>query len=421
MKITIIAFGSRGDVQPAIAMGVGLQQAGHQVKLASYAPFEQLTTEYGLDYKLVRGDIMAFMENEEVLGMLASGRSNPFGLIRNIRDFVRQDIKLSVEDVMAACEGADVLIPFSAAFYAGASIAEETGQRLMSANLQPIMPTKAYSNALLPPPRFNNGIVNLLSHHIAIQLTWQMLRPVINETRQKIQDLPPWSIRGPWGKTYWESLPVLNGYSRHVLPRPTDWPENAHITGYWFLNHRQEWQPSPELKQFLDDGPPPVYIGFGSMKNRDPKETARLVIRALSMAGQRGILLSGWGGLEESDLPQTIFMIDHIPHDWLFPRMSAVVHHGGAGTTASGLRAGVPSVLIPHFADQPYWGQRIYRLGVGPKPIRRNKLNAANLAKAIREAVTNEEMREKAAKLGRKIRNENGVETAVSLFNHYFC
>ncbi len=420
MKITIIAFGSRGDVQPAVALGVGLQAAGHKVKLASYAPFEKLATVYGLDYKLVRGDIMSFMDNDEVLEMLASGRSNPLGLLRNIRDFVRQDVKLSVEDVMSACEGAEVLVAFSAAFYAGASIAEETGQRLMSANLQPIIPTKAYANALLPPPKFDSGLVNLLSHHVAIQLTWQMLRPVINETRQEVQDLPPWPILGPWDKSHWQSIPILNGFSKHVLPLPQDWPDNAHITGYWFLEHRPDWQPSPELEAFLDSGPPPVYIGFGSMKNRDPKGTARLVIRALSMAGQRGILLSGWGGLAESDLPHTIFMVDSIPHDWLFPRMSAVVHHGGAGTTAAGLRAGVPSILIPHFADQPYWGRRVHRLGVGPKPIRRNKLDAARLSGAIREAVTNEAMRQKAAELGRKIRAEKGVETAVNLFNHYF-
>jgi UDP:flavonoid glycosyltransferase YjiC (YdhE family) len=420
MKITMIALGSRGDVQPAVAMGVGLQRAGHEVKLASYAPFEALATGYGLDFKLVRGDILAFMENESMQEILASGRSNPLGLISNIRDFLRQDLKLSVEDVMDGCEGADVLVTFSAAFYAGASIAEETGQKILSANLQPITPTKAYSNPLLPPPKFESGYFNLFSHHVAIQLTWQMLRPVINETREKIQGLPAWSVKGPWDANYWESIPILYGYSRHVLPRPADWSENNHITGYWFLERQEKWQPSPELEAFLEDGPPPVYVGFGSMKNRDPKETARLVVRALDMAGQRGVLLSGWGGLAEAELPQSIFMVDSVPHDWLFPRMSAVVHHGGAGTTAAGLRAGVPSILIPFFGDQPYWGHHIYRLGVGPKPIRRNKLDAPRLAKAIREAVTSQEMRQKAVELGRKIRSEDGVGTAVSLFNNYF-
>jgi UDP:flavonoid glycosyltransferase YjiC (YdhE family) len=321
---------------------------------------------------------------------------------------------------MAASEGADALITFSAAYYAGASIVEKSGQPLMAANLQPMVPTRAYSNALMPPLKINNGTFNLLSHHITLQLVWQILRPVINDIRQGIQGLDPWPVKGPWDKSSWAEVPILHGYSRHVLPRPDDWPENIHVTGYWFLEHRKQWQPDPALAQFLAAGEPPVYVGFGSMRSRDPQETAALVIRALDMAGQRGILLSGWGGLAQSDLPHNIFMIESIPHDWLFPRMSAVVHHGGAGTTAAGLRAGIPSILIPFFADQPYWGAQIERLGVGPKAIRRDKLAAPRLAAAIRTAVTNHQMQEKAAELGRKIRTENGVETAVNLFNHYF-
>ncbi len=419
MKITIIAFGSRGDVQPAIAMGVGLQQAGHKVKLASYAPFQQQAIDYGLDFKVARGDILSFMDKPDVQELMASGRSNPLKLIRNIRTFLKQDLLLTVQDVMEACRDADALITFSAAFYAGVSIAEQTGQPLLVANLQPMVPTRTYSNALMPPPKFDNGHVNLFSHHITIQLIWQMLRPILNEARQEIQGLPPWPARGFWDESSWQAQPILHGYSQHVLPQPPDWPANVHVTGYWFLEHQAQWQPNPDLAQFLADGPAPVYIGFGSMKNRDPQETAALAIRALDMAGQRGVLLSGWGGLEQADLPHNIFMVDSIPHDWLFPRMSAVVHHGGAGTTAAGLRAGIPSILIPYIADQPYWGHHIHRLGVGPKPIRRSKLDAPSLAAAIRTAVTSQKMQDKAAQLGRKIRAEKGVANAVALFNHY--
>lgn len=419
MKITIIAFGSQGDVQPAIALGVGLQKAGHKVKLASYAPFQQLATSYGLQYKLVRGDILAFMENAEAQDLMASGRSNLVKLIRNIHNFVKQDLLLTVEDVMEACRDADVLIAFSAAFYVGASIIEQTGQPLLVANLQPMVPTRSYSNALLPPPKFNNGHLNLISHHLTLQIIWQMLRPVLNEVRQEVQGLPPWPVRGFWDDSSWEGQPILHGYSRHILPCPPDWPANVHITGYWFLEHSETWQPPPALVEFLEGGPPPVYVGFGSMKNRNPQEMSALVIRALDMAGQRGILLSGWGGLKQSDLPHTVFMVESIPHDWLFPLTSAVVHHGGAGTTAAGLKAGVPSIIIPHIADQPYWGHHIHRLGLGPKPIRRSKLDAPKLAAAIRTAVTDLQMQKKAAELGQKIRAENGVGTAVEIFTQF--
>jgi UDP:flavonoid glycosyltransferase YjiC (YdhE family) len=160
-----------------------------------------------------------------------------------------------------------------------------------------------------------------------------------------------------------------------------------------------------------------VYIGFGSMSNRNPEQTADLVIQALSLTGQRAILLSGWGGLQKANIPDSIFMIDSIPHSWLFPRMSAVIHHGGASTTAAGLQAGIPSVIIPFFGDQPFWGRRVAELGVGAKPIPRKRLTAERLANAIQEVITNVNMRQRAAKLGNQIQAENGIESAVEILN----
>jgi UDP:flavonoid glycosyltransferase YjiC (YdhE family) len=212
-------------------------------------------------------------------------------------------------------------------------------------------------------------------------------------------------------------MPILYGFSPSVIPAPSDWNGNIHITGYWFMEETGDWQPSSALLDFLNSGPPPVYIGFGSMGNRNPEQTADLVIQALALTHQRAILLSGWSGLKTTTLPASIFMVDSIPHAWLFPRVSAVVHHGGASTTAAGFHAGVPSVIIPFFGDQPFWGQRIADLGVGAKPIPRKKLTADRLAHAIREAVTNEEMRQRAATLGEQIRAENGIESAVQIIN----
>ena len=175
--------------------------------------------------------------------------------------------------------------------------------------------------------------------------------------------------------------------------------------------------PPAALLDFLQYGSPPVYIGFGSMSNRNPEQTADLVIEALTLTNQRAVLLSGWGGLQGTNMPDSIFMIDSIPHSWLFPRVSAVVHHGGASTTAAGLKAGIPSVVIPFFGDQPFWGQRVADLGVGAKPIPRKRLTAERLAKAIQEVVTNEDMRRRAMKLGKQIQTENGIESAVEIIN----
>jgi UDP:flavonoid glycosyltransferase YjiC (YdhE family) len=225
--------------------------------------------------------------------------------------------------------------------------------------------------------------------------------------------MEPSSFWGPFSSFRDGTLPVLYGYSRHVTPVPSDWNDSNIVTGYWFLEPAESWEPSPSLVAFLESGPAPVYIGFGSMVHQDPDETAQMVITALDRSGQRGIIGSGWSDLQEDDLPDSVHVVGSLPHAWLFPRMAAVVHHGGVGTTAAGLRAGVPSILTPFFGDQPYWAHRVFELGVGPKPIPRRRLDAENLARAIRIAVSSEEMRKKAAALGARIRREDGVSEAV--------
>jgi UDP:flavonoid glycosyltransferase YjiC (YdhE family) len=199
---------------------------------------------------------------------------------------------------------------------------------------------------------------------------------------------------------------------------PADWGPANQLTGYWFLDDAEDWAPPAALLDFLQAGPVPVYIGFGSMSSRKPEETADLVIQAVKQTKQRALLFSGWDGLHKQDLPDSMLMIGPTSHDWLFPRVAAVVHHGGAGTTAAGLRAGVPSILVPFFGDQPFWGNRVHSLGVGPAPIPRSKLSVERLAQAIQEATTDTRMRQRAADLGVKIRAENGVANAVKIIQN---
>jgi len=200
-----------------------------------------------------------------------------------------------------------------------------------------------------------------------------------------------------------------------VIPPPTDWPDYIQVTGYWFLEPPTGWEPPSDLVKFLQAGPPPVYVGFGSMLSRKPEETADLILTALANTGQRAVLSSGWGGLKKENLPETVFMVGSIPHIWLFPRMAAVVHHGGAGTTGAGLHAGIPSIITPFFGDQPFWGHRVYELGVGPKPIPRQRLTVESLAEAIHAAVSDAAIRKNAAHLGKLIRAEDGVARAVAI------
>jgi sterol 3beta-glucosyltransferase len=244
---------------------------------------------------------------------------------------------------------------------------------------------------------------------------WHSFRRADQVARQRVLDLPPAPFWGPYNAAPIRQTPVLYGYSPAVLPRPADWDESTHVTGYWFLNPEGAWTPPPALVEFLQAGPPPVYVGFGSMSHREPEETAQLVLQALAQTHQRAILLSGWSGLQGLEAPDSVFTIDAIPHAWLFPRVAAVVHHGGAGTTAAGLRAGVPSVVIPFFGDQTFWGQRIAQLGVGPAPIPRQKLTVERLAQAIGQAANDREMRQHASSLGSTIRAEDGIARAVAI------
>jgi UDP:flavonoid glycosyltransferase YjiC (YdhE family) len=210
---------------------------------------------------------------------------------------------------------------------------------------------------------------------------------------------------------------MLYCYSPAVAPKPPDWSESAHVTGYWFLDHPLDWQPPADLLHFLESGPSPIYLGFGSMITRKPEETTRITLDALRQAGHRGVIATGWGALSQSDLPDEVFLIESVPHDWLFPRMAAVVHHGGAGTTGAGLRAGVPSIVVPFGGDQPFWARRVKALGAGPDPIPRKRLTADRLAHAIRIAVADEPMRKRATELGATIRAEDGVGNALKIFN----
>jgi UDP:flavonoid glycosyltransferase YjiC (YdhE family) len=213
-------------------------------------------------------------------------------------------------------------------------------------------------------------------------------------------------------------VPVLNGFSAHIVPRPPDWGEHICITGYWYPEE-EDWHPPDDLRRFIESGPPPVFIGFGSMPIRDPARTTAIVLDAHLQSGQRAVLHTGWAGIGRQELPNNVYKIEYAPYAWLFPRMAAVVHHGGAGTTAFGVRAGVPAIIVPFLFDQFYWGKRLAALGVGTDPIPHRTLTAKRLADAIRVAVTDTQMRRRAAELGEKVRAEGGVKEAVSVIQQY--
>lgn len=419
MFITILCFGSRGDVQPFVALGVGLRQAGHEVCIATDKAFQSLVLEHNLDYAPVSGDIQRFMQG-------ANGRApeeipGPLRLFRDMRREVRAEARQMAQDCWQASQNADLLVTGGPGAFVGATFSEKRRIPYVQGYLQPVgLPTRAFPSSLIPPLPLRTGWFNRLTHLAVGQIFWQVMRGMFNEVRREMLELPPWSVAGPYRQAIRERHLTLMGYSPHVLPLPPDWdPDMIQVTGYWWLPPAQAWQPPPELCHFLAAGTPPVYIGFGSVGSRDAVAMTQAALDALAETGQRGILLRGWGGLAAGDLPETVLMVENVPHDWLFPQMAAVVHHGGAGTTGAGLRAGIPSLIIPHFADQPFWGEQVRRLGVGPKPIPKKKVTAAALAAGIRTAVADPVMQERARQLGRQIQAEDGVAQAVALIETY--
>jgi UDP:flavonoid glycosyltransferase YjiC (YdhE family) len=300
-------------------------------------------------------------------------------------------------------------------------LAEKLELPLLQAFVFPFTPTKTFPGVLFPQSlnRFG-GTVNWLSHQLLRQLIWQGSRAGDTAARKQVLNLPVSSFFGPRKSPHLHRYPTLYGFSPSVISKPSDW-QNTYVTGYWFLDAAPDWTPPSGLVDFLQAGPPPVYIGFGSMGNRNPEETADLVLQALAKTGQRAILLTGWSGMRKENLPDNAYLIDSVPHAWLFPRVAAVVHHGGAGTTAAGLRAGVPTVIVPFFGDQGFWGQRVAALGVGTEPIPRKQLTAERLAQAIQTAVSDRAMRQRAAALGAKIRAEDGIASAVAVIQEIDC
>ncbi len=410
MKILIITIGTRGDVQPYLALAKGLQAAGHELWLATDAIFEAFVIHSGVGFKAIKADPRRAMQED-----VRQVGANPVKFVRWLNRQFRPLAHDFFRDVKAAAEGMDAIL-FAALAFPAYHVAEGLGIPALATYLQPATPTRYFAGPTGEPPNWMpfKKLANKWVTELSIFSVFAMTKGVIDECRQGMLGLPklPWRY---YLRLNTAAVPIVYGYSQHVVPKPPDWGDWLHVVGYWFMDAEEDWRPPGDLDAFLRAGPPPLYIGFGSMVDKEAQAVTEIVLDALAQTGRRAILLGGWSELGGGQLPANALRIDRAPHDWLFPRMAAVVHHGGAGTTAAALRAGVPSVVVPFFADQPFWAGRVQALGVGPAPIPRQQLTARRLAEAIEMAATDDEMRRRAAELGRKIEVEDGVGTAVPL------
>jgi len=416
MKIALYALGSRGDIEPYIALGVGLARAGHDVRIVTHQNYGTMIKAHGLGFFSVRGDVQEAANSPEMKALLEKG--NFIQITRHTSAMAAQAALQWAEDGLAGCQGVDLIVAGIGGLFSALALAEKLNVPLLQAYLIPFHPTAEFPGVLLPDAVGRlGGSFNRLSHHFTRQMIWQGAVSADRAARQQVLDLPTLPRMGVYKHPRLHGLPILYGISPAIIPKPADWGANIHMTGYWFVDPASAWTPPPSLIEFLDEKPKPLYVGFGSMSNRQPEQTADLVVRALEKSGQRAVLLSGWGGLHKTDLPDSVYMLESIPHGWLFPRVAAVVHHGGAGTSAAGFRAGVPTLITPFFADQPFWGNRAAALGVGLPPIPRKTLTVENLAHAFDRLANDQTMRTRAAALGERIRAEDGVTAAVRIID----
>jgi UDP:flavonoid glycosyltransferase YjiC (YdhE family) len=416
MHITISAVGSRGDVQPFVALGIGLQREGHVVRVATHDIHADLVREHGLEFATMGGNPRELMESLMGQAWLKSGR-NPLAFWRRFRKLTQEKVEESLDAAVEACRGTEAVI-FTFFGASGYHVAEMMRVPHLMGVLQPFSRTREFPSTLFPSVSLGRTY-NWLTYLLVEEMAWQTGRRWVNPWRQGTLGLDPFPSWGAFSRLYSEDVPFLYGFSEHVVPRPRDWPSNHEVAGYWFLEGSPSWSPPPALLDFLSSGPEPIYIGFGSMAGRVAEELTDIAIDAVKLAKCRAILLGGWAATDGRNLPDSVLAMRSAPHDWLFPRMAAVVHHGGAGTTAAGLRAGVPTLVVPFFADQPFWGGRVHRLGAGPEPISRRRLSARTLSDSIARTVSDPEIRGTAAALGRRLREEDGVARGVERVIHY--
>ncbi len=413
MRILIVAFGTRGDVQPAIALAKGLQAAGHTMTIAAGANFERWVRGYGLGFAATL-DMEALMRSPE--GIAWVEEPNPMRQLGHMKKLLKQNADRLPDALIEPARDADLILSGFVSAPFTQAVSEKYGIPQMNMLLQPYYATRSGAASLVSFTSGGKSLLNLVAGKMGERMIWNVSGETTNTFRAKL-GLTPHSARSYLQVT--EKTPSIFGFSRHVVPPPDDWGANRATAGYWFLNEGQDWQAPDELLRWLNAGTPPIYLGFGSMSSSAPEQTFALVAAALAQSGQRGIVAAGWGGAAGSGAQtERIYVIDKAPHDWLFERAAGVVHHGGAGTTAAGLRAGKPTLIIPHMSDQPFWGRRVHELGVGAKPIPRHQLTAEKLAAGIM-ALANAEIRKNAAELGSKIRAEDGVETGVRLVERY--
>jgi len=418
MRAVVVTTGTQGDVAPYTGVGARLQAEGWEVTFVTHKTFGDQLRGCGFDFSALPGDPHALVSSnafqtwERSEYSLAAAAAQ----LRRIRSIIRDvgDLMDQVADglIDAIPDDTDVLLLSGTAAPLAYHFAEAKRIPSMGIYWGPTEPTGQF-----PPPmggaRSMGWWGNKIAGHVGLRITYAAYGNAVHRLRSRL-GVPPAGFSDARRRQAARRWPVLHGFSPTVFPRPKDWREGMDVVGYWWAQRSKEWKPPAELLDFLQAGPAPVFIGLGSMAPGEADRLADLAVTALRQACMRGVIQAGWADL--SARSDDVLTVGPTPHDWLFPRMSAVVHHAGAGTTGAALRAGVPSVPVPVTIDQPFWAERIVALGVAPEAIPFCSLTADRLASALRTAVDGPEYQRNAHRIAELVEAEDGagrVATAV--------
>ncbi|KAI3650375.1 hypothetical protein MP228_003856 [Amoeboaphelidium protococcarum] len=411
-------IGTRGDVQPFIALCKALLKDGHQCTIATHQEYQSWIESHGISFRPISGNPAELMKLCVDNGMFS------ISFFREAAVKFRAWLDDLLISSYEALKGADVVIESPVAM-AGYHVAEKLQVPYFAAFPMPWTRTSDFPHPFAVAD-YSLGLgYNLMSWSLMDNLLWRGQQPQINKFRTDVLKLQPLTSGAFFDQ---HQVPFLYSFSNQVVKLPSDWKTWNHITGYWFLDEpEKEWRAEESLQNFIHrvDDRPLVYIGFGSIIVPDAQEMTRSIIQAVKIAQVRAIICKGWSsrGSDTIDLNQQpqqdingddddVYFISSVPHDWLFPKVQIVVHHGGAGTTAAGLRSGCVTIIKPFFGDQYFWASRVAALGVG---LQLRKLDVSSLADTLVRAAQDQNMKIKAQALGEKIRSQNGVHVAKSV------
>jgi sterol 3beta-glucosyltransferase len=421
VRVAVITIGTEGDLRPFLSLGQELVALGHQVEIVSHQVFEPVVLTAGLEFSHLDGDPREALASALGQDVLEHNDRGPLDLMKTCMQlgapYVEQWLKVCHQAALCA----DVLVVNHLSLPLGVALSEALDMPLARGFFFPTTRTGDYPAPGVPSWLPLGRAGNRLSYPMREQALWLVLRSLTNELRRDVLGRGPLGLRNPMQEIDRHRWPVLYSFSEQLCPRPSDWPDHVQITGYWFNEQIPDWQPPAALEDFIAAGPPPVSVGFGSMMEPDPTRLDALVGGALRHSGHRAVVISGWQGLASDQVSDRIFVTNAVPHHWLFPQMKAVVHHGGAGTTGAGMRAGVPNVVVPFLPDQRFWARRIACVGAGPAALPDSHISSDQLAAAIDRATEDSAITATATNIGRQVRSEHGAARAAHLLDRAFA